>query len=273
MDSAERPAAATSDARSKPGRKSTAIKREKIVRSAAKLFLERGYESVSINEIIAVVGGSKETIYSNFGNKAKLFEAVVQQLCSDVTINIDTRPVGTLEQQTTRIARSFVSIVLTPQIMSFHRLMTSIGREFPEAGRLFYKTGPETVYRIFAEWIAHAAGERHYPRRQGAAPARRSVARHADRRADPELADLGVGREGSRQAHRSDGRTRGLGVPERLRDRTAIEAALRPRPGEAVAIEAAQKKIKPVAHRSLRDVCLSRSNHSALTSIRCVCNE
>ena len=147
--------AAADSTASAPGmRKSTAVKREKIVRSAAKLFLERGYDSVSINEIIAVVGGSKETIYSNFGNKAKLFEAVVQQLCSDVTIRIDTRPVGTLEQQATRIARSFVSMVLTPQIMSFHRLVTSIGREFPEAGRLFYRTGPETVYRIFSEWIA-----------------------------------------------------------------------------------------------------------------------
>jgi hypothetical protein len=44
-------------------------------------------------------------------------------------------------------------MVLTPQIISFHRLVTSIGREFPEAGRLFYRTGPETVYRIFSEWI------------------------------------------------------------------------------------------------------------------------
>jgi AcrR family transcriptional regulator len=135
-------------------RKRTAIKREKIVRSAAKLFLERGYESVSINEIIAVVGGSKETIYSNFGNKAQLFEAVVQQLCSDVTIRIDTRTVGSLEEQAMRIAHSFVSIVLSPQIISFHRLVTSIGREFPAAGRLFYQTGPETVYRIISEWIA-----------------------------------------------------------------------------------------------------------------------
>ena len=131
----------------------TQFKREKIVRAAAKLFLERGYESVSINEIIAVAGGSKETIYSNFGNKAKLFEAVVQQLCSDVTIRIDTRPVGSLEDQCKRMAHSFVSMVLTPQIMSFHRLVTSIGREFPAAGKLFYQTGPETVYRIFAEWI------------------------------------------------------------------------------------------------------------------------
>jgi AcrR family transcriptional regulator len=135
-------------------RKRTAIKREKIVRSAAKLFLERGYDSVSINEIIAVVGGSKETIYSNFGNKAKLFEAVVERLCADVTIRIDTRPIGSIEEQATRIAHSFVTTVLTPQIISFHRLVTSIGREFPAAGRLFYQTGPETVYRIFAEWIA-----------------------------------------------------------------------------------------------------------------------
>jgi TetR/AcrR family transcriptional regulator, mexJK operon transcriptional repressor len=107
--------AATDSNGPQPGvRKRSAKTREKIVRSAAKLFLERGYDSVSINEIIAVVGGSKETIYSNFGNKAKLFEAVVQQLCSDVTINIDTRPVGTLEEQATRMARSFVSMVLSP---------------------------------------------------------------------------------------------------------------------------------------------------------------
>lgn len=152
--SADPHASAAGDGRGAGRRKRTAIKREKIVRSAAKLFLERGYESVSINEIIAVVGGSKETIYSNFGNKAKLFEAVVQQLCSDVTIRIDTRPIGSLEEQATRMAHSFVSTVLTPQIISFHRLVTSIGREFPAAGRLFYQTGPETVYRIFSEWIA-----------------------------------------------------------------------------------------------------------------------
>ena len=130
------------------------IKRERIVRSAAKLFLERGYDNVSINDIIAVVGGSKETIYSNFGNKAKLFEAVVQQMCSDVMIRIDTRPIGSLEQQLTRMARSFVSTVITPQILSFDRLVTSIGRTFPAAGRLFYDTGPRAVYAIFAEWIA-----------------------------------------------------------------------------------------------------------------------
>lgn len=129
-------------------------KRDNIVQAAAKLFLERGYESVSINDIIDVVRGSKGTIYSNFGSKEKLFEAVVQKLSSDVTIQIDARPVGSIEEQLTRIARSFLSGIASPQTMRFHRLMTSIGRTFPEAGRLFYDTGPRTVYRIVGEWIA-----------------------------------------------------------------------------------------------------------------------
>ena len=136
------------------GRKRSDIKRDRIVRSAAKLFLDKGYESVSINDIINVVGGSKATIYSNFSSKEKLFEAVVEQMCSDVTLQIDTRPIGTVEEQLTRIANSFLSKVLSPPILRFHRLMTSIGRTFPTAGRLFYATGPRTAHRIIADWIA-----------------------------------------------------------------------------------------------------------------------
>lgn len=105
--------------RRRGGRNNSDTKRDSIVRSAAMLFLEKGYEGVSINDIINVVRGSKGTIYSNFGSKEKLFEAVVQQLCSDVTIQIDTRPVGTVEEQLTRIAHSFLSKVLSPQICPF----------------------------------------------------------------------------------------------------------------------------------------------------------
>ena len=136
------------------GRNRSDIKRDKIVRSAAKLFLEKGYESVSINDIIDVVGGSKATIYSNFSSKEKLFEAVVEQMCADVTLQIETHPVGTVDEQLTRIANSFLSKVLSPPILRFHRLMTSIGRTFPAAGRLFYATGPRTAHQIIADWIA-----------------------------------------------------------------------------------------------------------------------
>ncbi len=129
-------------------------KRDRIVRLAGELFLEKGYDSVSINDIIDVTGGSKGTIYSNFGSKEKLFEAVVEWMCSEVTVKIDIRTTGTIEEQLTRIAYSFVNTVLSTQVLKFHRLMTSIGRAFPEAGRLFYDTGPRTACGVIASWIA-----------------------------------------------------------------------------------------------------------------------
>jgi TetR/AcrR family transcriptional regulator, mexJK operon transcriptional repressor len=128
-------------------------RREYIVRMAAPLFLSKGYDNVSIDEIIGVVGGSKATIYAWFGGKEGLFEAVVRKMCEDVTLAIDVDAKGSLEEQLTRIGQSFLAMVLSPPILEFHRLMVSIGRTFPETGRLFYKTGPLSAYSIVASWI------------------------------------------------------------------------------------------------------------------------
>jgi AcrR family transcriptional regulator len=129
-------------------------RRERLVRMAAPLFLKKGYDNVSIDEIIGVVGGSKATIYAWFGGKEGLFEAVVRQKCQDVTMAIEVDSKGSLEQQLTHLGQSFLAMVLSPPILEFHRLMVSIGRTFPEAGRLFFTSGPVSAYSIVASWIA-----------------------------------------------------------------------------------------------------------------------
>jgi AcrR family transcriptional regulator len=129
-------------------------RRERIVRMAAPLFLKKGYDNVSIDEIIGVVGGSKATIYAWFGGKRGLFEAVVQQKCQHVTLSIEVDARGSLEEQLTHIGQSFLATVLSPPILEFHRLMVSIGHTFPEAGRLFFESGPVSAYSIVASWIA-----------------------------------------------------------------------------------------------------------------------
>jgi TetR/AcrR family transcriptional regulator, mexJK operon transcriptional repressor len=138
-----------------PGRPESAEqRRERIVRLAAPLFLKKGYDNVSIDEIIGVVGGSKATIYAWFGGKEGLFEAVVRQECSDVVLAIHADPAGSLEVQLTEIGQSFLAMVLSPPILEFHRLMVSIGRTFPATSRLFYETGPASAYSIVASWVA-----------------------------------------------------------------------------------------------------------------------
>jgi AcrR family transcriptional regulator len=47
-------------------------RRERIVRMAAPLFLKHGYDNVSIDDIIEVVGGSKATVDAWFGGKEGL---------------------------------------------------------------------------------------------------------------------------------------------------------------------------------------------------------
>jgi len=137
-----------------PGRPESADqRRERIIRAAAPLFLKKGYDNVTIDDIIRVVGGSKATIYAWFGGKRGLFEAVVRQKCEDVTLSIDIESKGSLEEQLTKIGHSFLATVLSPPILEFHRLMVSIGRTFPDAGRLFFQTGPASAYSLVASWI------------------------------------------------------------------------------------------------------------------------
>ena len=137
-----------------PGRTETVERRqERIAQLAWPLFLKKGYDNVSIDEIIEVVGGSKATIYAWFGGKEGLFEAVVKQKSDDVVLAIHADPSGSIEQQLTELAHSFLDIVLSPPILEFHRLMVSIGRTFPETGRLFFRTGPVNAYNAVAAWI------------------------------------------------------------------------------------------------------------------------
>jgi TetR/AcrR family transcriptional repressor of mexJK operon len=129
-------------------------RRDRIVRLVWPLFLKKGYDNVSIDDIIGVVGGSKATIYTWFGGKDGLFEAVVRQKCQEVVLAIHVDPAGSLEAQLTEIGHSFLAMVLSPPILEFHRLMVSIGRKFPETGRLFFESGPASAYSIVATWIA-----------------------------------------------------------------------------------------------------------------------
>lgn len=145
-----------------PARAETAgQRRERIVRAAWPLFLKKGYDKVSMDEVIGVVGGSKATIYAWFGGKEGLFEEVVRQKCREVVLAIHVDTSGSVEAQLTEIGQSFLAMVLSPPILEFHRLMVSIGRTFPDTGRLFYETGPASAYTIVAGWVAKQQKEGH----------------------------------------------------------------------------------------------------------------
>lgn len=134
---------------------------KEIMRHAAQLFLDRGYEQVTIDDIVEAVGGSKRTLYDRFGGKAGLFEAVVKDYCSAEHRNLLTGvdPKSTIDQQLAKIGTNFLTMIFDKQTLELHRLMVSMGRSFPSAGQVFFKAGPESAYRIVGKWIKQFQSE------------------------------------------------------------------------------------------------------------------
>ena len=143
--------------RSQPrrGGRLTEERQREIVALVAPLFLERGYEQVSIDDIVERIGGSKRTLYERFGGKAGLFEIVISEYCAsvqrDLFAAVDQN--ASLEKQLTAIGTQFLSMILHRRILEQHRLMVSMGRGFPSVARLFYQLGPISAYGLVAGWI------------------------------------------------------------------------------------------------------------------------
>lgn len=57
--------------------KETAAKHEKIVQEASRLFQERGFENVTVGEVMKAAGLTHGAFYAHFGSKQELEEAAV----------------------------------------------------------------------------------------------------------------------------------------------------------------------------------------------------
>ena len=57
---------------------------EKLLRTARRLFYQRGFHAVGISEIIAEAGVARMTLYNNAASKEVLIEAVIEGASNDV---------------------------------------------------------------------------------------------------------------------------------------------------------------------------------------------
>jgi AcrR family transcriptional regulator len=137
------------------GGRFTKSRREEVVRKAALLFIERGYEEVTIDQIVAEVGGSKATVYSRFGGKAALFTVVIEEYCEMISheLKVELDLAGSVEEQLVAIGRTFLALILRRKTLELHRLMVSIGDKFPRVARFFFNAGPAAAYKLVSDWM------------------------------------------------------------------------------------------------------------------------
>ena len=122
-------------------------RRDSILDAARDCFLAEGYGHTSMSSIAARLGGSKGTLYNYFKSKEELFDAFVRRGCSELAEAIFEAPdpKAAPRDRLVQLARAFLTLLLSPQAMSVHRLVVGEGDRFPELGRAFYAAGPKTV--------------------------------------------------------------------------------------------------------------------------------
>ena len=75
-------------------RLSGAERRETILRAAAQVFAESGYNAAKVSEVAERIGVTEPVIFQNFGSKAALFAAVVERAAAEVGASLDDLAAG-----------------------------------------------------------------------------------------------------------------------------------------------------------------------------------
>lgn len=114
-----------------------------ILSAAKKLFIHNGYDETSLEMILGESGGSRRSIYSEFGNKEGLLLAVIKSQVAtqaQTLANIDYSQ--TPEQALTAICEGFIEGMISAEMISFYRLINHLTPKIPQVGMLVYENGP-----------------------------------------------------------------------------------------------------------------------------------
>lgn len=134
----------------------SARKRGAILEAATAVFLEKGYDGTSMDDVAAKATVSKPTVYKHFADKERLFAEIVRattgQIDGLVRLVIETMAdQAGVEAALSVLARRFIAALMQPQVLRLRRLVIANAERFPDVGRSWYEQGFERVLRTLAD--------------------------------------------------------------------------------------------------------------------------
>jgi AcrR family transcriptional regulator len=133
-------------------------RRQAFLIAAEALFLEQGFDRVSINAIVQRSGGSLATFYDMFGNKLGLLRAVLDRASDEELESL--KSIYSEEAQPGEILRKLAwryhAFVTAPRSLALMRLVIGQSLDDPEFGRQFshdmHLRHMTHLAEIFSQW-------------------------------------------------------------------------------------------------------------------------
>src|ERR1700694_4044521 len=133
----------------------TEAKRQAILKAAAEVFREVGFERASMSEIRARLGGSKATLYNYFPSKEKLFFEVMHEA---KTQELEEAAGGLhpeaddLKQELLRFGQKFLTVLYSPEAIAVRHLAIAESRR-SESGKLSFERAVVPLEKQVAEFF------------------------------------------------------------------------------------------------------------------------
>jgi len=130
---------------------------ERILEAAAKVFLGRGYDGASIDEIAVEARAGKPTIYARYPGKEALFGAVVAQKIRQ-NASFDSAAAGgsSSEDRLKSLATALLERALGSEAIALVRVAVAESRRFPDlasgVGRMALERGHETIAKLLGDF-------------------------------------------------------------------------------------------------------------------------
>lgn len=136
-----------------PTRRDTSGRRAAIARAATDLFLRHGYQATSTEQVASAAAVSKQTVYNQFGDKQSLFREIILGVTATAEAFAAALPEAmdgvsdpaSLDPALRALARRYLTVVVTPQVLALRRLVISEASRFPELAADYYERGPARV--------------------------------------------------------------------------------------------------------------------------------
>ncbi|WP_286233697.1 TetR/AcrR family transcriptional regulator [Thalassotalea sediminis] len=128
---------------------------ERILAAAQTLFLQHGFEKTSLDMIISESGGSRRSIYNEFGNKQGLLLAVLRE-----KVALQRRALESLDKNLppqealTNVCVKFVTGMLSHTMLALFRVVSQLVVKMPEIGEYIYQQGPMQCRGLIGNYLA-----------------------------------------------------------------------------------------------------------------------
>jgi TetR/AcrR family transcriptional regulator of autoinduction and epiphytic fitness len=130
--------------------------REAIVGAAQRLFLERGFGAVSMDDLAAAAGVARRTLYNQFASKEEIFREMLRRVSAQLETafppGIETQ--GDVEDVLRLIARMILALHKYPEYLGFLRMVVADSRQFPWIAEEFAAVMEPQTER-FVRYLAH----------------------------------------------------------------------------------------------------------------------